>query len=78
MIVETTIFRSSRPSLDCNATQTEKNFGRHKPVQRHCRCMRANVRPPDQADVTDLQPFNVDAYAKIESERLQFQRAGST
>ena len=36
--------------------------------------MRANVPPLDQADVTALQQFIVDAYAKIESERLQFLR----
>ena len=33
--------------------------------------MRANVPPLDQADVTALQQFIVDAYAKIESELLQ-------
>ena len=36
--------------------------------------MRAKVSPLDQADVTDLQQFNFDAYAKIESERLLFLR----
>ena len=36
--------------------------------------MRANVPPLDQADVTALQQLIVDAYAKIESERLQFLR----
>ena len=29
---------------------------------------------PNQTDVTALQPFIVDAYAKMESERLQFLR----
>ena len=38
--------------------------------------MRANVSPLDldQADVTALQQLIVDAYAQIESERLQFLR----
>ena len=36
--------------------------------------MRANAPLLDQADVTALQQFIVDAYAKIESERLQFLR----
>ena len=36
--------------------------------------MKANVLLLDQADVTALQHFIVDAYAKIESERLQFLR----
>ena len=55
------------------------NLGRHTPVERRCRRMRANVPPPDQADVTSLQQFIVDAYAKIESERLvRKERAGSS
>ena len=49
-------------------------MGRHMPVQRRCRRMRANVPPLDQADVTALQQFVVDAYAKNESGRLQFLR----
>ena len=36
--------------------------------------MRVNVPPLDQTDVTASQHFIVDAYAKIESERLQFLR----
>ena len=36
--------------------------------------MRAYVPALDQADVTALQQFIVDAYAKIESERLKFLR----
>ena len=47
-------------------------LGRHTPVQRRCRRMRANVPPLDEADVTALQQFIVDAYAKFKSERLQF------
>ena len=47
-------------------------MGRHAPAQRRLRRMRAKVQPLDQADVTALQQFIVDAYAKIESERLQF------
>ena len=50
------------------------NLGRHASVQRRCRRMRADVPSLDQADVTAVQQFNVDAYAKIESERLQFLR----
>ena len=50
------------------------NLGRHTPVQRRCRRMRDYVPPLDQADFTSLQRFIVDAYAKIESERLQFLR----
>ena len=34
--------------------------------------MRANVPPLDQTDVTALQQFICNAYAKIESDRLQF------
>ena len=49
-------------------------LGMHTPVQRRCWLMRANVPPLDQADVTALQPFIGDAYAKIASERLQFLR----
>ena len=46
------------------------------PVPRRCRRMRANVPTLDldQADVTTLQQFIVDAYVKIESECLQFLR----
>ena len=29
------------------------NLGRHTPVQRRCRRVRANVPPPDQADVPE-------------------------
>ena len=36
--------------------------------------MRANVPPLDQTDVTALQQFIVDAYAKVESERPHFLR----
>ena len=52
-------------------------MGKNTPFQRRCwrmRAMRANVPSPDQADVIALQQFVVDAYAKIESERLQFLR----
>ena len=49
-------------------------LGRHTPVQRRCRRMRAYVPPLGQVDVRALQQFIVDAYAKIESERLQFLR----
>ena len=50
------------------------HLGRHTPVQGRYRHIRANVSPLDQADVTNLQQFIVDAYAKLESERLQFLR----
>ena len=52
------------------------HLGRHTPVQTRCRCMRANVSPLDQVGVTALQQFIVDAYAQIESERLQCMRRG--
>ena len=43
------------------------------------RRMRAHVPSLDQVDITALQQFIVDAYAKIEPGRLQFseERAGS-
>ena len=50
------------------------NLSRHSPVQRHCRRMRANIPPLDQAHLTASQQFNVDVDAKIEFERLQFLR----
>ena len=49
-------------------------MGRHTPVQRRSRRMRANVPPLDQAHVTVLQQFIVHTHAKIESQRLQFLR----
>ena len=80
--------KSSKPSLNCNTIlfdllelawtampcRGRANLGRHTPVQRSCRRMRVNVPPFDQADVTALQQFILDAYAKIVSESLQFLR----
>ena len=49
-------------------------MGRHTSAQRRYQRTRANAPPLDldQADVTALEQFIVDACAKIESERLQF------